>query len=557
MATKIWENVEFYLSAKLVAEPERVFDNNGKTLYFQGRPMGQHWFGTLQGFTLSEKNEIPFDFSIVHEVSRTVEFAGGYFQIADSPVGPLIIDFRNFLKYHKGKGFIRGQINQPPYFKSIGVKNPISGSIDFHMKGKTWKDFEKFLLNSLVRREYVREERCGYCRSLLVDLGGDAASQSVRSCPFCLSLMDNVFAGTKKLIQQYYLGDSNVPGYLEQSIGTIRAIRFLSGINDPELIQEIEMLWFKVRQINPALPPLQIGEEIQVDQVKIKLWLQFLKNFVVKVSESYPNTLLDYKENRVVVEEACAIRSLNLKLGREIPVLESFPETSKLGIVIRGTHVVGACLQGMKLGTVPPELHEFTDLEKLNIENTHSELLPDWMEDLEKLKVFRGGSNDYKIYLPVLTNLKSLENLDLSLSGIPLPENIGDLENLRELYWMRNNSQRIPPSIKNLQNLETVWLSENSLNTIPEEFCELNNLKMALLRGNALSSLPEEIGKLQKLENLSLRNNNIRRLPSSILECRSLKNLEIYGNPIAKTKDKTMKALLKRLKKQGVTIETW
>lgn len=115
-------------------------------------------------------------------------------------------------------------------------------------------------------------------------------------------------------------------------------------------------------------------------------------------------------------------------------------------------------------------------------------------------------------YTPTLIELANKINqfgeLNLSDQEITsLPENIGDLQNIKYLYLSNNNLENLPDSIGNCDSL--IRLS---------------------LQNNKLRVLPESIGRLQNLVSLHLDHNNLESLPSSIVDCKSLELLTITEN---------------------------
>lgn len=117
-----------------------------------------------------------------------------------------------------------------------------------------------------------------------------------------------------------------------------------------------------------------------------------------------------------------------------------------------------------------------------------------------------------KSYTPTLIELANQINefgeLNLSNQQITsLPENIGDLENIKYFYLSNNNLEKLPDSIGNCDSLVRLSLQDNKLRV-----------------------LPESIGKLQNLVSLHLDHNNLESLPSSIVDCKNLQLLTITEN---------------------------
>ena len=103
--------------------------------------------------------------------------------------------------------------------------------------------------------------------------------------------------------------------------------------------------------------------------------------------------------------------------------------------------------------------------------------------------------------------------LDLSCNMLKsLPDSIGMLSNLQELYLYYNNLSSIPESILILTNLQVLSLTNNNLTSLPDSIGILSNLKTLYLNYNNLTSLPESIGMLSNLKYLYLSHNKLTRI---------------------------------------------
>ena len=143
------------------------------------------------------------------------------------------------------------------------------------------------------------------------------------------------------------------------------------------------------------------------------------------------------------------------------------------------------------LTMLPPEIGQFTKLEKLNLSGNRLTGLP-----------------------PEIGNLTELKELELHYNLITqLPTEIGKLTNLERLDLFKNQLTSLPPEISNLTKLERLGLLCNQLSHLPSKFDKLIELKELILGGNQLETLPPEIGRLTKLKKLSIFQNRLRSLP--------------------------------------------
>ncbi|MBD3350322.1 MAG: TIR domain-containing protein, partial [Candidatus Lokiarchaeota archaeon] len=104
-----------------------------------------------------------------------------------------------------------------------------------------------------------------------------------------------------------------------------------------------------------------------------------------------------------------------------------------------------------------------------------------------------------------VTSDSHVTQLGLYRKGLSsLPDSIGNLTSLKELYLIGNTLNSLPESIGSLTSLEQLSLGSNELSSLPETIGSLTSLKELRLNGNKLSSLPDGIGSLTSLERLYL-----------------------------------------------------
>jgi len=99
-----------------------------------------------------------------------------------------------------------------------------------------------------------------------------------------------------------------------------------------------------------------------------------------------------------------------------------------------------------------------------------------------------------------------------------LPDNIGNLASLGNLYLEWNDISELPISFGDLNSLTNFAISNNSLNALPSNFGDLSNLIFLDLGYNKIESIPESIGNLQNIIYLWIFNNELSSLPESICD---------------------------------------
>src|ERR1700677_2436862 len=107
-----------------------------------------------------------------------------------------------------------------------------------------------------------------------------------------------------------------------------------------------------------------------------------------------------------------------------------------------------------------------------------------------------------------LSQLANLQRLDLSNNQLHIiPKELGQLASLQELYLPNNQLQTIPKELGQLASLRRLDLSNNQIQTIPKELGQLASLQTLYLYNNQLQTIPKELGQLASLRYFRLDNN--------------------------------------------------
>ena len=97
--------------------------------------------------------------------------------------------------------------------------------------------------------------------------------------------------------------------------------------------------------------------------------------------------------------------------------------------------------------------------------------------------------------------------------------------------------QNLPESIGKLRRLKNLWLSYNKLTKLPDSFSELNNLEILELRSNSFSKIPSNLMKLNNLKYLGLSYNSIKKIPDWLLNLKALNKLYLSHNYLSEIPD--------------------
>lgn len=195
---------------------------------------------------------------------------------------------------------------------------------------------------------------------------------------------------------------------------------------------------------------------------------------------------------------------------------------------------------GKKDSRLLPLICKCTGLEELRI-NGFEDTIPEEIGDLTNLRVLdiEGDYHSQKVKIPdTIMHLKNLEELSIRSAHYSGISKIDQLSKLTTLKLDNLPSiEGLPASIGKLSQLKLLVFSNNRTETygsplpeaavISKEIGDLIALESLDLSGNCLRSLPTEIGKLKNLTELKLNVNHFDHFPLSICELYSLETLEL------------------------------
>lgn len=111
-----------------------------------------------------------------------------------------------------------------------------------------------------------------------------------------------------------------------------------------------------------------------------------------------------------------------------------------------------------------------------------------------------------------IMNMDNLVDLDITMNIEHIPDNIGNLINLKYLaidcaHNYQSPVSNIPNSLFNLINLECLCILYTSITNIPKDIIKLQKLKICLLSNNLITDIPDEIYEIHNLGFINLYGN--------------------------------------------------
>jgi len=131
----------------------------------------------------------------------------------------------------------------------------------------------------------------------------------------------------------------------------------------------------------------------------------------------------------------------------------------------------------------------------------------------------RASSDDYPLGCQQWNSSGRLKgiNLDERLVTV-LPESIGLLTELEELYIREGLLDSLPNSLYDLHKLKVLVLDNNPLTDLSDKIVQLSDLRTLGLYASGITRLPYNIGELTKLEWLIVSSSNLVVLPESVCD---------------------------------------
>lgn len=131
-----------------------------------------------------------------------------------------------------------------------------------------------------------------------------------------------------------------------------------------------------------------------------------------------------------------------------------------------------------------------------------------------------------------------ITGLDLSGLGIgTVPEELGNLSNLRFLGLAKNGLTSLPAELGKLFMLEELNLSWNQFSEVPDIFDGLSKMKYLDFSKNTLTEVPDIFGNMPCLETLQFYDNKLKSVPSGLGGLAHLKYLDLGVNEITSVPD--------------------
>lgn len=204
----------------------------------------------------------------------------------------------------------------------------------------------------------------------------------------------------------------------------------------------------------------------------------------------------------------------------------------------------------LSVDSLPSDFSNLKNLTSLSLSGRIKEL-PDDISNLTNLKILGVTSYGLEKLPSGIGNLSNLETLQVSSSFLlGLPSSIGNLKKLSSLelgntlggYYIDYQNGKtcdlfgkmteLPNEIGNLSNLKTLSITGYGLEKLSPNIGKLKNLEILTISNSKLKELPDEMGDLTSLKSLLLPRNDLRFLPKNLAKLSNLERIDVMGNPL-------------------------
>ncbi|XP_039312691.1 protein lap1 isoform X2 [Solenopsis invicta] len=174
-------------------------------------------------------------------------------------------------------------------------------------------------------------------------------------------------------------------------------------------------------------------------------------------------------------------------------------------------------------------------LQRLDIGNNDFTELPEVVGDLINLTELWIDGNDIRRVPANVEQLYRLNHFDCTMNAIhALPMEIRGWRDIAIMNLSSNEMYELPDTLCYLRTIVTLKIDDNQLNALPNDIGQMSSLEELIITKNFIEYLPSSIGLLRKLHCLNADNNYLRALPAEIGSCTSLSLLSLRSNNLSR-----------------------
>jgi leucine-rich repeat protein SHOC2 len=186
-----------------------------------------------------------------------------------------------------------------------------------------------------------------------------------------------------------------------------------------------------------------------------------------------------------------------------------------------------------KYNAFPLNIYKLKNLEKLKLFSIKETMLPEGIGNLVYLQDLYLEGQKLEKLPDDFYKLSKLRMLEIKGKLIELPPRFGECPELLELKLERNEITKLPESFYKLNKVIIINLEHNKLTELPSNMGDgLNSLRFFNIAFNFIKVLPSSMAKIPQLTEFTFYNNKVVEVPFFFKDSKSIKKIEMTMNPM-------------------------
>ena len=180
--------------------------------------------------------------------------------------------------------------------------------------------------------------------------------------------------------------------------------------------------------------------------------------------------------------------------------------------------------------------------ESLNLSKNQLSALPKSFAEMKQARYLIFYDNKFETIPEELAGFKNLKHLDFYKNNMEIPDFIGDMDNLQQLFLSFNKIEEIPDTLRNLKRLKYFYIHHNELHFLPEWITEMDSIERFGVGFNHLLELPD-LSKMKALYEFDAEHNLLERFPWELVEKPEMEILILRDNDFVLSDEEKMRLI--------------
>ncbi|KAG0598440.1 hypothetical protein M758_12G073700 [Ceratodon purpureus] len=312
--------------------------------------------------------------------------------------------------------------------------------------------------------------------------------------------------------------------------GCKQLVMFLHSVSGLKKLRVLNMGATSVVQLPEDFGQLQSLREVNFSYCR---FLKNLPNSFSDLSNLDTLNLWGCKQIQELPLSLCKLKKLSVLNMRDTSFIQLPEDFGRLQSLIEVDFS-----SSNNLERLPDSFSKLSNLEMLDLSRcVQLQKLPRSIRGLKKLKVLNMSYTLVEQLPDDFGKLQNLSNVNFTSCGSlkDLPDSFSELSNLEILDFSRcTQLQKLPPTIQGLKKLKVLNMSHSLVEQLPEDFGELQSLReVYFLYCKRLKKLPNSFSKLSNIETLNfLGCIQLQKLPPSATGLKKIKRWNMWDTSV-------------------------